>query len=145
MSVAQPWKNEPDHAEFEHAGLPCIIHRNRMGGWCGYAGVSPGHPDHRKHYDDVGVEVHGGLTYADACQGAICHVPKPGQADDVWWFGFDCCHSGDLLPQMVELSKKFNELYCNPHTQEVYRDEAYVRAETCRLAEQLAARGQPAA
>lgn len=33
--------------------------------------------------------VHGGLTYSDRCHDDICHVPAPGEPDDVWWFGFD--------------------------------------------------------
>ena len=125
-----PWDTEPDHVDFEHAGLPCIIHRQHMGAWCGYAAVPPGHPAHGKSYADIDgeINVHGGLTYADKCQGEICHVPKPGEPDDVWWFGFDCLHCCDLAP-----SSRY------PTDDEIYRDQAYVTAETKRLAEQLAA------
>lgn len=45
-----PWQDEPDHVEFEHAGLPCILHRNKhvTGAWCGYAVVTPGHPLYKR-------------------------------------------------------------------------------------------------
>lgn len=46
------------------------------------------------------IEVHGGLTFADACHegGHICH-PKDGVAHEkVWWFGFDCGHYMDYSP-----------------------------------------------
>src|SRR5215510_304522 len=29
----------------------------------------------------------------------ICHTPSPGEPDNVWWLGFDCCHLGDLYPK----------------------------------------------
>lgn len=133
-----PWTNEPDHVEFEHLGVPCIIHRNLMGTWCGYAGVHPGHPYHGLGYDDdvVTARAHGGLTYADKCRGSICHVPKPGESDDVWWFGFDCGHAGDLVPQMEALRE--SHAWAR-YGEETYRDQEYVTAETKELAQQLAA------
>src|SRR5688572_11433893 len=94
-----PWQTEPDRVEFEHAGLPCLMSRHpTLGHWCGYVAVPPGHPMHGKEYDSVEVDVHGGLTYGSACRGHICHVPKPGEPDDVFWFGFDCGHAGDYGP-----------------------------------------------
>jgi hypothetical protein len=130
-----PWQHEPDRVEFEHAGLPCLLLRNKLlGNWCGYAAVPPGHPLHGKGYEEVDIEVHGGLTYANACQGPICHVPKPGEPDDVWWFGFDCCHAGDLSPGVVASSRRHG---LASFKYENYRDLAYIRSETEGLAEQL--------
>jgi hypothetical protein len=138
-----PWQEEPDRIEFQHAGLPCLMVRHDRGGhWCGYAAVPPGHPLHGKSYDDADVEAHGGLTYAKKCEGEICHVPAPGEPDDVWWFGFDCAHAGDFapgheatmmsIPAIVKLRSK------NPFIRDdVYRDMRYVRDQTERLAEQL--------
>jgi hypothetical protein len=86
--------------EFRHAGLPCLmIQAAEHGHWCGYVGVPPGHPLHGHHYDVVNdhLNVHGGMTYSGRCQGHICHEPRPGEADDVWWLGFDFAHAGDLL------------------------------------------------
>lgn len=129
-----PWEGEPNRVEFEHAGFPCILHRGGGGAWCGYAGVPPGHPCHGKGYEDVpDVSVHGGLTYAEPCQGHICHVPKPGEPDNVWWFGWDASHAGDLRPADRELHRKL--VLHGYH--DVYRDLAYVRQETESLAEQL--------
>lgn len=131
-----PWSDEPNRVEFRRAGIPCIIHRGPIGVWCGYVGLPPGHPFHGQPYDvanGVGVEVHGGLTYANKCDGHICHVAQPGESDDVWWLGFDCGHLDDLIPYMIG--------YClkgAPSLGGVYRDQAYVTAETKRLAEHLA-------
>ena len=154
---AGPWLTEPDRLEWRHAGLPCLANRNHHGVWCGYVAVPPGHPLHGKGYDDVDVEVHGGLTYADRCSEHICHVPQPGEPDDVWWFGFDCAHAGDFTPGLdavlrdprlrkLGLPLPDREPYdhaaavaAHDWTVEVYRTLDYVQAETNRLADQLAA------
>lgn len=128
-----PWINEPDHVAFEHAGLPCIIHRvvDYHGAFCGYVAVPPGHPLHGLDYNAPNVEVHGGLTYADKCQGEICHVPKPGESDDVWWFGFDCHHCFDYGPGVAAMLPGLQ------HKGE-YRTLEYVKFQVEMLAEQLA-------
>lgn len=148
-----PWQTEPDRIEWEHAGRPCLMVRNdRQGFWCGYAAVDPGHPFHGKHYDVPDAEVHGGLTYADACGGHVCHIPKPGQPDDVWWFGFDCGHYMDVAPAMEALLRELRSKEpvvanvvepmlkpsSDPWHNPCYRTVAYVQAETNRLAEFLA-------
>lgn len=123
-----PWDSEPDREEWRSHGMPCLVVRNDLGGLCGYVGVPPGHPHHGKGYDDVPADVHGGLTYSEKCAGHICHVAQPGEPDDVWWLGFDCVHLGDARPSghSVRLGN------------ETYKTMAYVRAQTERLAEQMA-------
>jgi hypothetical protein len=152
-----PWQDEPDKVEWrdEATGYPCIAKRANpdIGVWCGYVAVPPGHPAHGKDYDDVNVDVHGGLTFAGACREdapratAVCHVPKPGEPADVWWLGFDCGHALDVMPAMLAHFRQLHEKTGDPIWQEpersdewrpVYRDLAYVQAECARLAEQLA-------
>ena len=140
-----PWQDEPDRIEFPHAGLDCLLHRGPSGAWCGYVGVKPGHPWHGVGYSTCPIscgvnycdhrpehrlDVHGGLTYAAACGGHICH--RSAAAEPRWWFGFDCAHAGDISPAYQNIAV-FTDLG------EVYRDVAYVQGETERLAEQLAA------
>jgi hypothetical protein len=135
---AGPWQHEPDKIQWvdDATGYDCLIVRGPMGALCGYVGVPPGHPCHGADYADIKgdggyIEVHGGLTYADACderaeEGAgICHVPFPGRPGDVWWFGFDCGHSYDLAPRSEAFSG------------ETYRTVEYVRREASALAGQL--------
>lgn len=146
--MKQPWEDEPDRVEFEYKGYACLINRvNReaMGHFCGYVAIPPGHKYHGKSYQDIEVEVHGGLTYAHECQGEICHVPKPGQNDNVWWVGFDCAHSWDLIPGMWkmrqpggilhETTKLFPEVKSEEF--ETYRDIEFVRNEIHSLVDQL--------
>lgn len=143
-----PWHDEPDHVDFESSGFPCILHRGPQGAWCGYVAVPPGHPWHGKDYDDCRVgeddwpSVHGGLTYANACHGAVCHVAKPGEPEDVWWLGFDCNHSEDVSLSDFYFDIKFRNDPNWPRRAtsssygESYKTVEYVRAETERLARQ---------
>jgi hypothetical protein len=136
-----PWDNEPDRVEFRHAGLACLLHRGGGGAWCGYVGLPPGHPAHGKGYGDAllyGVSAHGGLTYAAPCAHHVCHVPKPGEPDDLWWLGFDCAHAMDRLPGHLESG--FVGLGGGDH----YWTVEDVTRETKALAEQLAAMGEEA-
>jgi len=125
-----------------------------MGNWCGYAGVPNSHPLYGagysscpqgceeswcQHTPEALVEVHGGLTYAARCQadGPICHVPEPGEPDDVWWFGFDCGHAGDFSPgaEFWLPPKLRSEAYGVPRG--TYRELPYVRDQVEQLATQL--------
>jgi hypothetical protein len=136
------------------AGLPCLITRTDRGNLCGYVAVPPGHQLHGVEEGATGFAfvVHGGLTYSGECNGHICHVPAPGEPDNVWWFGFDCSHGFDYSPGLAALERKhgpamygvsFLPGYSGPDEDsgrtEDYRTVEYVRAECARLAEQLAA------
>lgn len=87
------------------------------------------------HTPESIIEIHGGLTYSDACQGAICHVPLPGEPDPVWWFGFDCAHSGDVSPGLNSALLRVGGGL--GHAGEYYKDVGYVKAEVEKLAAQL--------
>jgi hypothetical protein len=145
-----PWQAEPDKEQWadEVTGYACLVKRNRGGALCGYVGVPQGHPWHGKDYDDVGAEVHGGLTYADLCQEGpegetICHVPAPGEPEPLWWLGFDCAHYMDLSPGMAAELRGLGQDW--PMMGETYKSIAYVKAECARLAQQAAASAsQPA-
>jgi len=130
-----PWDNEPDKAEWRTAaGYHAIALRVHHGAWCGYVAVPPGHPCHGADYETEttsDLEVHGGLTYASACHGNVCHVPAPGEPDNVWWIGFDTAHGGGLSPNGA------HNAYVGGL---VYRTLEYVKAECESLASQLAAK-----
>ena len=101
--------------------------------YCGdnYVGVNPGHPWHEKAYQNIeeSINVHGGLTYSGKCSGSICHTPKEGEPDNVYWLGFDCSHLYDLVP----LNTRYDGL-CSPDDR--YRDVGYVKNQVEYLAEQ---------
>lgn len=155
-----PWLSEPDKVHWidPTTDLDCLAVRNGMGAWCGYVGLPPGHKFHGIGYDECTkpaectdewcyehspnavVSVHGGLTFASSCGESpkgegygICHVPLPGRPHDVWWLGFDCCHAGDQPPYDAAMRHR------SWGRDDVYRDLAYVKAETADLARQLVA------
>lgn len=86
------------------------------------------------------ITVHGGLTYSGFW---------PDKVPGLWFFGFDCAHSGDLCPGMVATLKRINidegttrrEDY---HSGDKYCTIEYVQAECTELAAQLAAIGSGA-
>ena len=154
-----PWNDEPDKAVWvdEATNLDCMIHRNRYGALCGYVAVGHDHPLHKTSYsdlDDLGVDVHGGLTFAGDCdnsedtpQFGICHIPAEGQPSDVWWFGFDCGHAFDLSPNFpgvwdADLDSAIVELVngiqqSGPSKGDTYRTFEYTKGEVESLAKQL--------
>jgi hypothetical protein len=140
-----PWQSEADKVQAidDATGLDVLLVRQPYhGSWCGYVGVPQSHPLFGQGYHDVpDVDVHGGLTFADACHETgdesrgICHVGEIGAADHVWWFGFDCAHAWDITPG-------HDHGFGFPDS--TYRTREYVEAECARLAEQLAALNAPA-
>lgn len=70
---------------------------------------------------DCLIDVHGGLTYSGAGHAEY------GENPALWYFGFDCAHSGDLCPAMDRA-----------YQGDSYRNMSYVRSEVESLAKQLA-------
>jgi hypothetical protein len=153
-----PWQDEPDKVQWvdEATGLDCLAVRHpTLGHWCGYVGVPPEHPWHGRDYGDgddgtdryddsapvMATDVHGGLTYAAGCQEdrpeseGVCHVPAPGRPENVWWFGFDCAHLGDVSPAMDARERERGDGLIDPTA--TYKTLDYVKRETARLAAQI--------
>ncbi len=127
-----PWDQEPDRIDWKHADFPCLILRHpHLGSLAGYVAVPPGHRYHGADAYTLDLEVPVVLCYAGSCSGRICHVPAPGEPDDVWWIGFDCAHAGDLMPAL--LRPPFALL----HHGDVYRDVPQVTALVNLLADRL--------
>lgn len=127
----------PDHllSKGVHKGYEWEVVHNNMGYRCGYVRVPAGHPWHGKGYDDVcrvdgeWVDVHGGLTFAEA----DTDCGKGGE-DNAWWLGFDCAHAGDAPDP--GLPGYYDRLAFPGDT---VRDTAYAEAQCKLLAEQAAA------
>jgi len=64
---------------------------------------------------------------------AICHAPGEGEPDDVWWFGFDCAHSGDDWSFSQPSRFRYRD------RDGTYKDIEYVTGQCDSLAQQLAA------
>lgn len=85
--------------------FPMIPASMEVGYANGYVAVPRDHPFFGKDYDDVDVEVHGGLTFAAPGSNISKDLPETEvlegclyDLDEDWWvFGFDTCHYMDNL------------------------------------------------
>ena len=50
---AGPWVDEPDRVTWWEGDLPCLLRRAPLGVWCGYVGISEGHPLYERGYSDT--------------------------------------------------------------------------------------------
>lgn len=111
VKIDQEWMSEPDRVDCVYMGYQCIISRDNItGSLCGYVGIVEGHPYFGVDYDDLHIDVHGGLTFSEF-GGSIfenndqwmkLYYKDEFNADGkkLWWVGFDCCHYNDVLPMI---------------------------------------------
>ena len=83
-------------------------------GWGnGYVLIPKGHPAWGKHYDDIDVDVHEGLTFAqDVTPKLMEHFSGLSDEDmGMWCVGFDTAHYGDNIEnwpkRMVEAETEY--------------------------------------
>lgn len=103
------WLDEPDVVKFEYKGIKCEIHRcvkreiyakeeAYFGGHlCGYIFVPKGHPLYEKEMFDIDLDCWRGVSFT--------HPSLEG-----WMIGFDCAHSGDLVPTTEHMRNTRPEL-----------------------------------
>lgn len=72
----------------------------------GYVAVSKTHLYYGKHYNDVNVEVHGGLTFNQ--QGDDNDDLYPDST--LWWFGFDTAHGFSGIWSMEDVESETKRL-----------------------------------
>ena len=70
-------------------GFTAVIIRQSRGYRCGYVGIPKAHVCANHHYDDLPIDVHGGLTYANG------YSEYPTKNNNLYWYGFDAGHYGD--------------------------------------------------
>lgn len=167
FTVEKDWVTE--------AGYRAVVIMGDRGTRCGYVAVPAGHPLFGVDYSgqtpnlvtpdadeevgkrglipllcaqgqmdrpDIVFDVHGSLTYSGG-------GPKyPVEAENVWWFGYDCAHHNDAAsPEHVEAMKlKYPDkpfMWCDGSgfsNESVHRTLDYCVAECESLAEQLTSR-----
>ena len=104
---------------FNYRECECVAVIDHLGYRYGYVGVKRNHPLFRKDYtyllhDDEDVygltpinlyfKCYGGITYSGYRIPGVSRV----NTYELWWFGFDCCHSSDL-PDFTALKRYFPE------------------------------------
>lgn len=122
-------KTEREFEIVEHGQLgdyEYLIRSTPMGTLNGYIGLPPWHPWNDMHYDEIPVDCHGGLSFAD-------YWDEFGL--EAYWVGFDCCHDWDIKPGLDK------ELGRSAHYPQgaTYKDRDYVYNEILSMVEQARA------
>lgn len=84
-----------------------------------YVEVPIEHKYCNKHYDDINIEVHGGLTYSSDC--LLVKINPDEYAPGYWFIGWDYAHAGDYVgfqeryPETQRNDKKWT-------TEEIFED-----------------------
>ena len=147
-----------------YENLRCVVVMTVLGHRCGYVGVPKNHSLYGKKYDekieisefekqkfemseigkrgvipfllreyitiDTFFDVHGGITYADG------ESNYPVESD-LWWFGYDCAHSGDEKDLSV-IDDELKDFFIKyPYPGGVIRTLEYCISECESLATQL--------
>tara|TARA_R110000772_G_scaffold20466_5_gene57008 strand:- start:156366 stop:156866 length:501 start_codon:yes stop_codon:yes gene_type:complete len=112
-------KKEGDYFEFYAYNLKCYGKRGPVSSWCGYVEVPKIHGFFNA---DVHIlDVHGGVTW-DAFS----------SDRETLTIGFDCAHSGDIVPDLLVFTGVMNFGY-----ESTYRDKEYVKNEIENMARQI--------
>ena len=146
------WINEPNHSHFFYRDYECRIVRHPvLGTLCGYVKIPTTHPYHAKNYNDIDIDVHGGLTFGDN----LNNVSKAYeiQLDDGFWLGFDCAHYNDIRPydinpdcmgkgldfidKLINSIDKLNDLIHEKKVTKSYKDFDFVTHELKSMVDQL--------
>jgi len=120
--------------------VPDMLH------YCGYVGVLSAHPlygiDYSSYSDEVNdlLHPHGGVTWVGHNPIGVDIADVPGSSsqikrlyENLWFIGFDCAHSGDLIPgmmtnKMLDIMGSFSLQGTN-----VYRDYNYLSSQVTKL------------
>lgn len=139
-----PWTDEQDFMFWvdSYTNLPCMVIRHpSLGHLCGYVGIEKTNSLFGKHYDEISrlinYDAHGGLTFGGDFRFNrtvnIMISDMPDKYREIvkafWWVGFDCAHSGDLVPGMI--------LPAVLKREDTYRDFAFVIDECTTLAAEI--------
>jgi hypothetical protein len=119
-------KEEGDFYSWNYKGFDCYIQRNSFKCWCGYVKIPKELPinfdfDSGEYFP---VDCHGGVTFQSS-------------EDDFHVIGFDCAHSGDLVPiwnSIIETVNGSGSIGVGGNT---YRDKKFVISETSNIVDQL--------
>lgn len=87
-----------EHDSIDVYGHRLVVVFTPFGHRCGYVGVYENSPLRNVEYDDLNVNVHGGLTFSG----------NLNTDQSQWFFGFDCAHVFDAPD--VEKMKEYTEM-----------------------------------
>jgi hypothetical protein len=112
-------KLEPNYSLYLYKNVICELRRHKNFFTVnGYIYLTQDHPWYQKDYDDISIDVHGGLTFSQSDP----HL-------DLWCIGFDTNHYGDLGGTSFLLHDEES-------VEGTYRNWEYVKRETENMVQQ---------
>ena len=124
--------HEPNYETFEYGGFKCLIKRVAVSGCLnGYVGVPKDHKFFGKHYDDIEIACHGGLTFSGEWG---------EQNDGLWYIGFDTSHAWDFMPFMAMKNHAMLGHTSLIDEESSYKDIHFVRQEIKNIVDQFTPR-----
>ncbi len=122
LDLIQTMIKEGSEESFEYRGYKCqALRMGRLHHINGYVELPVGHKYHGMNYDNIPVDVHGGLTYSRL------------DGNGSWKIGFDTAHYGDLSLHNLILFRD-DSFFAEEST---YRTMKYVVEEIKKLVDQL--------
>lgn len=141
------WVEEVDILQFNYKGYFCEVYRifakepyakeeAYFGGHlCGYVKIPENHSCYNKHYFNIDIDCHGGLTFSK-------------NTEDGYMIGFDCGHLNDYVPSLKNCKKSkdqlLEEIFPTPEEfknsaifYETYRNVNFVIEECKSIVDQL--------
>ena len=91
--------------KFKYLDYDCMIIYND-GFYNGYVALTEDDKWYGKEYDDIDINVHGGLTFSSFGNDHLDRCNENGQ--NLYWIGFDCMHYGDY-DEVFSLHSKCNK------------------------------------
>ena len=114
---------EGERKEFTYKNYDCLIRRTPMKILCGYVKLLKEHKYFGKDYDNIPVEVHGGITWSGEFQD-----------EEGYYLGFDCGHFNDLIPYEIG---RYPSFISDMPSNDVYRTMEYVEQEIKSMIDQM--------
>ena len=96
---------------------------------CAYVEIPKDHPSYMKDYDDIDIDVHGGITYGRH----LSHVLGERGLDG-FYIGWDYAHAGDFTGDYLDGDYRFGKHEKKWTTEEIFED---VKSVIHQLEEQL--------
>lgn len=86
---------------YTYRGYEMNVVLHDMGYLCAYVKLPESHPFYGKKYDDIPIDVHGGVTFARELKRSqdIDYAAQFGFTFG-FWIGWDYAHAGDFMPVM---------------------------------------------
>lgn len=128
--VYKKYKIEKD---FYYKNYRCLIIAQDSGFRCGYIKIPKNNILYNKKYQNIDINIHGGLTYSSFNYKGYPIKTK----NKTYWIGFDCHHADDLYDlnlinsnsELYDIAKNLNDIMTTFNSSATLKDKNYIENE----------------